>query len=88
MAPFNISFSTLVFLFRAHTPPCLQHQSRSSKLQSVNAAFKGSSSFADWLSKEMFEMRLRDHDEDNDSEPDIIDSVWSVCVNWGLEESH
>ncbi|WVY94320.1 hypothetical protein V8G54_033408 [Vigna mungo] len=42
---------------------------------SVNAAFRGSSSSVDWLGREMLEMRLRDHDEDRDSEPDIIDGV-------------
>ncbi|KAG2396389.1 Shaggy-related protein [Vigna angularis] len=43
--------------------------------RSVNAAFRGSSSSVDWLGREMLEMRLRDHDEDRDSEPDIIDGV-------------
>ncbi|XP_069148980.1 shaggy-related protein kinase kappa isoform X2 [Solanum lycopersicum] len=40
--------------------------------------FKSSSSSVDWLGREMFEMRLRDradHDDDGDSEPDIIDGV-------------
>ncbi|XP_068497416.1 shaggy-related protein kinase kappa isoform X1 [Phaseolus vulgaris] len=43
--------------------------------RSVNAAFRGSSSSVDWLGREMLEMRLRDHDDDRDSEPDIIDGV-------------
>ncbi|KAE8007919.1 hypothetical protein FH972_004476 [Carpinus fangiana] len=45
--------------------------------RSVNG-FKGSSSSVDWLGREMLEMRLRDkvdHDEDRDSEPDVIDGV-------------
>ncbi|KAG2685637.1 hypothetical protein I3760_10G134300 [Carya illinoinensis] len=45
--------------------------------RSVNG-FKGSSSSVDWLGREMLEMRLRDnvdHDEDRDSEPNIIDGV-------------
>ncbi|KAJ6342926.1 hypothetical protein OIU78_010783 [Salix suchowensis] len=45
--------------------------------RSVNG-FKTSSSSVDWLGREMLEMRLRDkvdHDEDRDSEPDIIDGV-------------
>ncbi|KAG5548603.1 hypothetical protein RHGRI_014079 [Rhododendron griersonianum] len=40
--------------------------------------FKGSSSSIDWLGREMLEMKLRDkvdHDDDRDSEPDIIDGV-------------
>nr|XP_016483636.1 PREDICTED: shaggy-related protein kinase kappa-like [Nicotiana tabacum] len=40
--------------------------------------FKSSSSSVDWLGREMLEMRLRDrvdHDDDRDSEPDIIDGV-------------
>ncbi|XLU52484.1 hypothetical protein S245_011615, partial [Arachis hypogaea] len=45
--------------------------------RSVNG-FRGSSSSVDWLGREMLEMRLRDkadHEEDRDSEPDIIDGV-------------
>ncbi|CAK7357154.1 unnamed protein product [Dovyalis caffra] len=45
--------------------------------RSVNG-FKSSSSSVDWLGREMLEMRLRDkvdHDEDRDSEPDVIDGV-------------
>ncbi|KAF9684949.1 hypothetical protein SADUNF_Sadunf03G0003500 [Salix dunnii] len=45
--------------------------------RSVNG-FKSSSSSMDWLGREMLEMRLRDkvdHEEDRDSEPDIIDGV-------------
>ncbi|KAB5563662.1 hypothetical protein DKX38_003716 [Salix brachista] len=45
--------------------------------RSVNG-FKSSSSSMDWLGREMLQMRLRDkvdHDEDRDSEPDIIDGV-------------
>ncbi|KAF8016065.1 LOW QUALITY PROTEIN: hypothetical protein BT93_H1578 [Corymbia citriodora subsp. variegata] len=41
-------------------------------------AFSNSSSSVDWLGREMLEMRLRDrveHEEDRDSEPDIIDGV-------------
>ncbi|THG10253.1 hypothetical protein TEA_003655 [Camellia sinensis var. sinensis] len=49
--------------------------SRSSR--TVNG-FKGSSSSVDWLGREMLEMRLRDkvdHEDDRDSELDIIDGV-------------
>ncbi|EXB64104.1 Shaggy-related protein kinase kappa [Morus notabilis] len=45
--------------------------------RSING-FKSSSSSVDWLGREMLEMRLRDnsdHDEDRDSEQDIIDGV-------------
>ncbi|KAL7175422.1 hypothetical protein ACSBR2_029090 [Camellia fascicularis] len=55
--------------------------SRSSR--TVNG-FKGSSSSVDWLGREMLEMRLRDkvdHEDDRDSELDIIDGV-------GAEASH
>ncbi|GFZ09559.1 shaggy-like protein kinase 41 [Actinidia rufa] len=40
--------------------------------------FKGSSSSVDWLGREMLDMRLGDkvdHEDDRDSEPDIIDGV-------------
>ncbi|CAI0439520.1 unnamed protein product [Linum tenue] len=46
--------------------------------RSVKNGFKSSSSSVDWLGREMHEMRLRDkvdHDDDRDSEPDIIDGV-------------
>ncbi|OAY45035.1 shaggy-related protein kinase kappa isoform X1 [Manihot esculenta] len=46
--------------------------------RSVNGFKSSSSSSVDWLGREMLEMRLRDktdHDEDRDSEPDIIDGV-------------
>ncbi|KAL2985514.1 hypothetical protein AAZX31_12G156300 [Glycine max] len=43
--------------------------------RSVNGGFRGSSSSVDWLGREMLEMRLRDHEDDRDSEPDIIDGV-------------
>ncbi|PKI74887.1 hypothetical protein CRG98_004659, partial [Punica granatum] len=45
--------------------------------RSVNG-FKSSSSSVDWLSREMLEMRLQDkvdHDEDRESETDIVDGV-------------
>ncbi|XWS55326.1 hypothetical protein CRYUN_Cryun10bG0165400 [Craigia yunnanensis] len=45
--------------------------------RSVNG-FKSSSSSVDWLGREMLEMRLRDkvdHDEDRDSEPDVVDGA-------------
>ncbi|KAA3460948.1 shaggy-related protein kinase kappa isoform X1 [Gossypium australe] len=45
--------------------------------RSVNGV-KSSSSSVDWLGREMLEMRLRDkvdHDEDRDSEPDVVDGV-------------
>ncbi|XP_021285854.1 shaggy-related protein kinase kappa isoform X1 [Herrania umbratica] len=45
--------------------------------RSVNG-FKSSSSSVDWLGREMLDMRLRDkvdHDEDRDSEPDVVDGV-------------
>ncbi|MED6143129.1 transcriptional activator [Stylosanthes scabra] len=45
--------------------------------RSVNG-LRGSSSSVDWLGREMLEMRLRDkvdHEDDRDSEPDIIDGV-------------
>ncbi|KAF8411947.1 hypothetical protein HHK36_004523 [Tetracentron sinense] len=42
-------------------------------------SFKGSSSSVDWLGREMLEMRLGDnkldHDDDKDSEPDVIDGM-------------
>ncbi|GMP39424.1 hypothetical protein CsSME_00010264 [Camellia sinensis var. sinensis] len=45
---------------------------------SIFNGFKGSSSSVDWLGREMLEMRLRDkvdHEDDRDSELDIIDGV-------------
>ncbi|KAM1023782.1 hypothetical protein ACFX2A_045612 [Malus domestica] len=45
--------------------------------RSVNG-FKSSSSSVDWLGREMLEMRLQDkpdHDDERDSEPDVIDGV-------------